>query len=318
MSYDLAFARRSGAPLTKEDFAEHFAARPRYKLKGSHAFYANQDTGVYFNFEHGAGSHADADRGADEDGDPGGSGTAVASFTINYFRPPFFALEAAPELAAFVGRFDLVVHDQQMDGMGDGDYSDEGFLRGWTTGNRFGHQAIVQEHGELPELRTRPEERLLADWRWNYAREQLQRTVGAKAFVPKILCFEVDGAARSAVIWGDLVPALLPAVDVVLVARQELAPRRFFRRKLDVTVVPWSDLAPLLASFPRAGEPEPHLRLLYDQPPPALVDFVCALQPGGAPVQLPIDRVLSAELVAEARQAAPMEAFTVRPDDQAL
>jgi hypothetical protein len=52
LSYDLFFRGRThaSAPPT-EQILDYFAARPLYQLKGTQAWYSNEDTGVYFSFE---------------------------------------------------------------------------------------------------------------------------------------------------------------------------------------------------------------------------------------------------------------------------
>lgn len=301
MSYDLSFSRRDGGALAASDFAAWFRGRPGYELKDAQAWYSNDDTGVYFGFEHADG---DAEAAAPR---------SVASFNLNFFRPPFFALEAAPELTAFVQRFDLVVSDPQTQGMGEGEFSEEGFLRGWNAGNRFGYAAIVHQHPDSA-FPAAPEAKLLAAWRWNRARAELQAGLGESAFVPRVMFFAIDGETRSAVIWGDAIPVLLPAVDMVLVARQELAPRRLFGRKMDVCAVPWGELMPVVGSYPVAQEPQRHLRLLHERPPRELVDWVRGLKPAQALQTLPFEQLLSAELLAAVRAEEPPKAVTFGPD----
>src|SRR5687768_16303098 len=120
MSYDLYFATGS-KPRAEDAFFDHFRERPNNAIEGCQAWYRNDDTGVYFLFE-----SADPTDEAMED--------AIehwATFNLNYLRPHFFASEALPELEAFVSELELTVHDPQIDGMGDGSFSADGFLRGW-------------------------------------------------------------------------------------------------------------------------------------------------------------------------------------------
>lgn len=303
MSYDLFFSPRSGSELPREAFAAYFGGRPNYEVGDTQAWYSNEETGVYFSFD-----HASVEEAQDED-TPG----SVASFNMNYFRPPFFALEAEPEVASFVREFDLIVHDPQIDGIGEGDYSKEGFLSGWNTGNAFGHHGILSEQGNA-KIFSVPERQLIASWEWNYRRAGLQQGLGEDAFVPRIMFFDVDGVTLSAVAWGDGIPILLPQVDAVVVVRQELAPRRFFFRKQDVVVVRWADLLPIVGDFPVADHPLHHIRLLYERPPEPIHRFLTELSPTHSALQaLPFDQVLSAELVSAARDVGPPEAITFDP-----
>lgn len=306
MSYDLFFLSRSGSELPREAFADYFRTRPYYETKESQAWYANEDTDVYFSFDHTSETEPIDDEAPH----------STATFNLNYFRPPYFALEAEPEVASFVTHFDLVVHDPQMQGMGDGDYSREGFLRGWNAGNAFAHRAIVSQQNGDSKIHTLPERQLITAWEWNYQRARLQDGLVEDAFVPKIISVSVDGVELSAVVWGDAIPILLPAVDAVLVARQELAPRKFFVRKNDVAVVKWAELLPIINGFPVSDHPQRHVRLLYESPPEPVLRFVKALVPTQAVIQaLAFDQVLSAELVAAARNTGPSEGVTFGPAD---
>src|SRR5947209_13417532 len=120
MSYDLYLHPRQGQPaLEREALLAHFAG-DRFENDGNEIRYSNRDTGVYFHLTW-------------YDGSAGGDGyrsRPYVHFNVNYFRPHTFALEAARVLGPLVKRFDLVVDDRQTDGMGQGEYSEEGFLRG--------------------------------------------------------------------------------------------------------------------------------------------------------------------------------------------
>jgi hypothetical protein len=83
MSYDLFFLTPSMESSSAE-FNRYFAQRPNFSMKDRQAWYQNDDTGVYFSFEHV--EHGD---------EPAGY---WVQFNINYARPRFFALEALPEV----------------------------------------------------------------------------------------------------------------------------------------------------------------------------------------------------------------------------
>ena len=156
MSYDLFFKPAHLWP-TRSEFAAYFADRGRYTIEHSQAFYQNDDTGVYFYFEYYG----------DGDDRPADSGTIA--FNLNYFRPHFFGLEAAPEVEAFVQRFALEISDPQTDGMGDGPFSISGFLRGWNAGNRSAYRAILLSK-DRPDVFVCPSNAIERAWRWNYNR----------------------------------------------------------------------------------------------------------------------------------------------------
>src|ERR1700724_1994964 len=117
MSYDLYFKAHGQHNLPgTETFAAYFRNRKNYQVSPNQAVYQNETTGVYFSF----------DFGEPESGDLHDYLPVV--FNINFFRPHIFGMEAEPELGAFVTEFGLTVFDPQNNGMGEGEYSAEGFL----------------------------------------------------------------------------------------------------------------------------------------------------------------------------------------------
>lgn len=130
MSYDLYFTTPK---ISREQFKSHFAGNRLYEVSPGQAIYENKDTGVYFVFTFGDSAPADP-----------GEIASSASFNLNYYRPHYFGLEAVKEVTMFVERFGFSVHDPQMNGMGDGPYSSDAFLKGWNHGNAFGYSAMVR------------------------------------------------------------------------------------------------------------------------------------------------------------------------------
>lgn len=296
MSYDLFFRSRSpGSRLSRDDFMRHFAGRPRYEVMESQAWYSNEDSGVYFSFEY---SVRDDDPHGEDESD---ATLAPVSFNLNFFRPHTFGLEAEPEVSAFVREFSLTVSDPQLSGMGDGEYSAEGFLRGWNAGNEFGYRAMLSQDSAQPFL-TLPWSRIEALWRWNYDRETRQNEISDTAFVPRIFFFDVAGKVQTGVAWGDGIPILLPAVDLVLVPRQRLAPRRWFRSKDDIVVFSWSELDSILPHYrKRSGEPDCY-ELFYEATSAEIERIIREKHPpSDMPKGVAFDQVLDRELLEQAR-----------------
>ena len=176
MSYDLYFTTPK---VSRADFEGYFATRPNYEVANDEAMYGNDDTGVYFSFMHNDGPPEDED---DFD--------YTVAFNMNYYRPHFFALEAEPEIRAFVDRFSCGVHDDQMDGMGEGAYSREGFLSGWNGGNEFAHRAFLSSEGEPTppdHVWSKPTDELERIWQWNHAKESRQNLIQEDIFIPRIM-----------------------------------------------------------------------------------------------------------------------------------
>jgi hypothetical protein len=233
------------------------------------------------------------------------------SFNINYFRPSIFGLEAAPELAAFVEAFAWDIEDPQSEGMGDGPFSVEGFLRGWNAGNRFGYRAFLG-HAETEESLPRlslPAELHRNIWRWNRAREAYMDFTGtiemSAGFAPTVFLLQPEGEQRvvSAAIWAEAMSCAMPEVDVVLAMNEPGTPPR---------AIPQTELRALLDVFPtRPARHEfsldglshdcglPHWLVGPEDAPPALAEALRTLGEVRQFQRVAPDSVLDRELLAE-------------------
>lgn len=221
MSYDLYFTSDDVGVLTRERFEAYFTGRDCYTIRQSDAFYENPDTGIYFFFSYNAAS----------DGEDAPAGESV-SFDLNYGRPHVFALEAEPEVSAFVRALGLNIEDPQLQGMANGPYSREGFLRGWNTGNQYGYSVFLKDSGDFGRW-SLPTAELERVWRWNFAKEALYKEIALDAFIPMILYAQRNGRLCTAVVWSDAIPTFLPQVDCVIIFRQDLQPRRWFKKSAE-------------------------------------------------------------------------------------
>jgi len=288
MSYDLYFDR--SAEVTLEEFDSYFGKVPHCKVQGTQAVYQNEDTGVYFLFDLAT---------KPEDEGP----AHKVSFNLNYFRPHFFGLEAAPELKAVVDAFQFAIHDPQNSGMGDGPFSEEGFLRGWNAGNEVGYRAILQSENAPADVHCRPTAELESIWRWNFEKEAIQGTFGERVFVPRVFWMIADGVLSSAAIWPDGIGELVPAVDLYLIGRERLAPRRLFTRRKDTCVVPQQEIEAAFGPFDSVKYPLPSRLFDHQQPPAAVRYFVEGIQPKERKRNgISMDQVLNRELVEQARK----------------
>ncbi|MBK8207632.1 MAG: hypothetical protein IPK87_12725 [Planctomycetes bacterium] len=294
MSYDLYFQILATKPAT-EELAAHFSGRPNYSVQGTEAYYANEDTGVYFVFD-----WTPSDTEAFED-DPDSIQYDV-SFNMNYCRPSFFGMEAAPELGAFLDRFPSRVNDPQVDGMREGSsFSDEGFKQGWDAGNLFGVKALTRQGRAGQDATCLTRERLHSIWRWNFNRKQIQQAVGEGIFVPIIMPMQHVGGIHTIAVWGDLIPIVLPQVDLVLAPLSKH--KGLLDRKGAVRVVPFQILQPFLASYVGSEEPVRHWHIEYAVPPKALLKCIRSCQK--APREMEIiswDMVIDRELLKRARE----------------
>jgi hypothetical protein len=290
MSYDLFFRSRiPGRCLSRRDFDAYFASQASFQIQGSQAFYSNPDTGVYFCFDF-------LDRSGFQDPeDPRTDDPLVAplAFNLNYFRPHVFGLEAEPQVAAFVRHFNLSVSDPQISGMGDGEYSTKGFLRGWNAGNAVAYRALVGNESSQRYL-TLPTADIDACWRWNLARHARQKETGESVFVPRIMFAQQDGGLLTVVVWPDAIPILLPSVDIVIVPRFDLSPSRV----KDIVLFEWKELEPLIEGFQKVhGEPT-ETKVFYETAPADIERIIRKKQPPTTkPTIVPFDQVLNRELM---------------------
>ncbi len=261
MSYDLYLNFRDNKQST-DAFINYFSSRPNYKLNNGQAVYSNEDTGVYFSFEWKLPSEQKDDE-LNYD----------AAFNLNYVRPHPFALEAEPELSAFIKEFNLSVEDPQIDGIKGDVYSKEGFLSGWNAGNQFAMGAMKSRGAGSPH--SLPREEIERCWLWNYHRNKLSLELTEDVFVPKIMFCVQRGPVNTLVCWTDAIPVALPKVDLVLLNRDVIAKAKFFVFKSPgIAVVSFDDLAPQLASYPINGSDPLSYRFLgFKQAPAGLVKY---------------------------------------------
>jgi hypothetical protein len=221
------------------------------------------------------------------------------SLNINYFRPSYFILEAEPEVTEFVRQFDLVVFDPQIGGMGDGEYQPELLVNGWNKGNEFGYSAILKQHSDPASITHLPTLLLNNAWQWNYGRSALQQHLGGTKFVSQIMFLVVDGKAATAATWPDGIPIAFPDVDYFIVPRKELAPKKFFRRVEDHTVVPAAAVKEIFEKYSRKAGAAQFLN--YVKPPREVADFVRSLPKTNFTIKgVAADSMLDTELVERA------------------
>lgn len=250
MSYDLYIYPHG--PFAEADFARHFSGRPNYQMGdgSSDAWYRNDETGTYFSFSFSppATEAEIAEQLRDEpdlanDADwRARKACASVAFNMNYIRPHVFAVEAEPEVAAFLEAFDSAIEDYQSDGMANGPYSREGFLRGWNVGNSFGYRVILAHADNPVTLEALPEvaaaqnllvadsERIADVWSWNFARKGIQdalEAAGHDVFVPKIMWGreKAGGSPIAFVVWSAGVPTVFPGAATHVLVGLERRPK---------------------------------------------------------------------------------------------
>lgn len=282
MSYDL-YLKPDNDVFSKEKFRQYFSGRDKYNLEGSQAWYENEDTGVYFLFEL-----------QNENDFEEGETFYPVLFNMNYFRPFYFANEAEPELNAFVSFFSMVVDDSQTEGMGRGSYNSGKFYSGWKHGNEFGYQSILKDN---PDVYSFPTETLNYIWEWNFHKNTVQESVTDDVFVPSIMLLTYRGDLVSAVVWPDAIPSLIPHVDILIIDRKELAPRRLLKKSEDMAIGLLSDFLPLIDQY-KEKKMNGGYYLYYESVPKSIRQKVKSLPSSeGELEKVPFDQVLDADVV---------------------
>jgi len=299
MSYDLYLKPRSGS-LDRATFQAHFEQNSLFEVSDADVAYQNQETGTYFTF---GWRDIDAMRAEDEEPEP----DYPIWFNLNFFRPSTFALEAAPHVTALVRALDLVVSDPQTHGMGEGDFSVEGFFAGWNAGNEWAIGHLIGEHGVDEQVGLFPQAEIHRTWRWNFGKSRRQAALeqrGIDRFVPTRMYARVDGRVASMIVWPDGIPFESAPTDYVLVIREALAPRTFLRTRPDKVLVRWSDLRPVIEGH-ASCDAEGVVAFNYVCAPQDVANFIRKL-PARPPeiTLLSPDRVLDAEYAPASAMAA--------------
>lgn len=283
MSYDLSFkSRQANTRLTKAQLHAFFEERRFYEISASQISYHNQDTGVYFSFYFDVAADVDP------------AGLLPLTFNLNFLRPHTFALEAAIELEALVGHFDLLVVDPQSEELEAQEFERPNFIRTWNHGNGFAyHVFFSREEASIPPLF--PYAKIEKYWDWNYRRAALQQEYGDSIFVPRIFFMEYNQAPASFVVWADAMPVALPKVDLLLLLRHDLAqPSRQPQEKPDMALLPWGTALPHLTAFTPVSD---HYLADYLEVPTALEEFMRSLPTQEQALNgLSIDKILDLEI----------------------
>jgi hypothetical protein len=273
--------------LRQADMMKYFAARKHYKATKDRVSYTNEDTGVYFWLKPRLSRDLLLRR------------TVVsAEFEINYNRPSFFGPEAEKELSAFIAAFQPKIEDPQMEGMGEGPYSSDGFLRGWNFSNRF---AAQQTGAKDSKVTTMPAAALRAAWQWNYGHAERRDGRNLRNYVLPILFWRIDGRARRVIVWRDSSAILMPRVDYVVVAKEVGGTPQ-------AGIVSWAEFVELAhrAGFDTSKEP---IELRYLTPPQLVTDWAATIPliDLKAIERLHAYQILDEELVAAARDSATQD-----------
>lgn len=149
----------------------------------------------------------------------------IIGFSMNFFRPDYFAKEATLVLEKVVQEFDCEISDPQNNGIEGTSWNREEFLRGYTTGN---HAAVKQIWEQISEQQKQeltllclPRQKNLALWEWNFKREDWQDELG-DVYIPTIMpCWQKDKVKTLFILPPADVSFVVPETDLVIVYKSD-------------------------------------------------------------------------------------------------
>ena len=213
MSFDLYFYKAKDNPVTEKDVATYLSNNLTSNISKSTRQwdYENPETGVYFLI--------DWNEPDSEDEEFEGFINLNFSFSLNFFRPDFFALESFPIVEKFVNDLDLFIFDPQ-------DFNDvvipAKFPAGYLETEWIAHNNQVT----LDQFEKFNFKYLAADksnylWRFQFHREKLQNGLTEDIFVAGIFILESDkdGQLYTFCVWPNHIPVILPKVDYVIIKK---------------------------------------------------------------------------------------------------
>jgi hypothetical protein len=114
--------------------------------------------------------------------------------------------------------------------------------------------------------------------------------------------FAAEAELKAGVVWPDGIPIVLPLVDIVLVPRERLAPRRWLKKANDIVMFSSAELEPFVRSFPKAQGEMEWYELLYGATPDHVERAIRDKKPPAhLPTGVPFEQVLDRELVEQAK-----------------
>jgi hypothetical protein len=280
MSYDLYFKK---SDISSEEFFNYFHNEKNYTIDKNQVLYENNNTGVYFVIDYYEEKNDD---------------NYFASLNLNYYRPLSFGYETALVIDKFIKQNNIDIFDPQNEGMGEGPFTIDGFIRSWQHGNDFGYQSILEHPDSCGDVYCESNDQLWKIWNWNYKKEEYYEELQKDIFIPTISFALVNNVLSTFVVWPDAISTIIPKVDYVLIMRKELGPKKFFRKTQDQFFVTFDSLNTNMKNYQSQFKGF----IVYDLPCPEtpliLKEYVKKINPIENHVKMIApDSILSSELV---------------------
>ncbi len=220
MSYDLYFYKTKHDTLTEQAVSDYLNKTLQFNISdySRQWDYENPETGVYFLIDW---NDPNTDK---EDIDIWDSFDEFEylnfSFSINFFRPRYFALEIFPIIEKLIDELDLyILNSQDEDEVEIPKKFEKGYFQDqWI---RHNDQVSITHFQEL-SLKFMPPEKSNAMWWFQLHRTELQDSLVEDIFVPGffIINNKEDNKLYTACVWPQHIPIILPEVDYVIVKKK--------------------------------------------------------------------------------------------------
>jgi len=139
------------------------------------------------------------------------------SFSLNYNRPAFFALETMPLVESLCRQFQLQVEDPQEEFIGPASLPE--LIKSWKIHNERAVKALKAQGTALNYM---PESKANEWWAYTRVREQVAKKVGDSLFVPEVFIVKRPSEEPfRMMVCPEGVRQLLPASDVVCIDRSD-------------------------------------------------------------------------------------------------
>lgn len=220
MSFDLYFYKRKDSPLTEEQAAAYLTKNLAYNISDHERQwnYENPETGVYFLIDW---NKPEDDQESIEIFDNFSDYQNLNfSFSINFFRPRFFAYEIFPIIEKFIRDLDLFVLDLQ-------DETEPNHPKKFADGHlqeqwiRHNDGVTLDRFSDL-NFEYLPIEKSDYLWQFQFQRDDFQNSLTEDLFVSGyfVLKSKEDNQLYTACVWPTHISIIIPPVDFLIVKKE--------------------------------------------------------------------------------------------------
>lgn len=287
MGYKLFF-RATDGEISLNMFQNYFSKYPHFTVTGPEASYENENTGARFVFQY---LHTNGEGNINVRPE----GTYRIALNVEYCVPSFFVTEALLEVEALINETRVAIFDPQPYGIGTKEFNSEKMLDCWHAHNEAAIIEFVRkkkwEEMDVPLVSYDWLQRI---WVWNYYMSPLKKAIDENVHVPPIMLFFDGEHTKSGVIWDNVGPIAMPAVDLVAMSIPS-----FSGAGMEYSVVEYSFLEGFIKKYSSGMKEDAHI-LEFEKIPKDINNFVKNLKPNQNYSILSMSGVLELEVVEDA------------------